>query len=323
LYRQNNHISFFFPLSFVGMEAYLRHRQATATAARGSRPTINPRPQEQPPPPTTLAKQTTKQAHTGEGLIQSNSIQRQFASLSNDRDRFRQEKEQCEGALLQVQNEYQALKKEQDELTKKNFHAKAELGEYSKKLDMLKEELKRTTRNLDNDTKAVESCTNHLKSLESKKMERENKFVANLNPVTLEIAIFLQKRLEKTIEERITVQSVESVVLPFLKAKQDQGNPELQNGLFGLNESIDRLKQATASRDEAVKQLREILIQLHDLGADLDDLMEDCQLPQTSAKARQDDTENVMDSCTENNMTSMFYGTQEAFYNDSEEEDLV
>jgi flagellar biosynthesis chaperone FliJ len=238
------------------------------------------------------------------------------------------EKQQAEGALLQVQGEYQTLKKEQDELIRKNFHAKAQLGEYSKKLDMLMEEAKRTARNLDNDTKAVESCTNHLKSLESKKVERESKFVANMNPVTLEIAIFLQKRLEKKIEERISVQSVDTVVLPFLKAKQDQGSPELQNGLYGLSESVDQLKQATSNRDEALKQLREILIELQSLGADWDVLMENFQGPPTSGKNKLDNTDESMNSSTGNNMTStsIFYGSQsgeDAGCNSSEEEDLA
>jgi flagellar biosynthesis chaperone FliJ len=308
------------------MEAYLKQRQESASAARGSRPPTSTPHQKKQPPPTAVAIQPAKQAIIGGGLIQSNSIQHQFATLSNDRDRFRKEKEQAEVSLLQVQSEYQALKKEQDELTRKNFHAKAELGEYSKKLDMLKEEAKRTARNLDNDSKAVESCTSHLKSLESNKVDRERKFVANLNPVTLEIAIFLQKRLEKKIEARISVQTVESVVLPFLKAKQDQGDPELQNGLFGLHESIDQLRQATSSRDDAVKQLHEILIELQDHGVDLDGLMEDFQVPQTSTEAKEGDTDNHMDSSSENNMASMFYGSQgdeDADYNDSDDEDLA
>jgi chromosome segregation ATPase len=228
------------------------------------------------PAPAMMNKHPVKQAHTrGEGLIQSNSIQQQFATLSNDRDKFRKEKEQAEQALVRAQHGYQVFKKDQDELTMKNLQAKAELGAYTKKLDMLKEEEKRIARSLENDTKAVESCTNHLKGLESKKEEKENKFVAQLNPVTLEIAIFLQKRLEKKVGERITVDTVSSVLLPFLQAKQKEGRPELQNGLYGLDESINKLKVATSKRDEAAEQLRKLFVDFQKLGVDLDSLMED------------------------------------------------
>lgn len=296
------------------MDAVLKRRQGMeSTTARGARTTHSRQPKQ--PPATSVAQQPAKQARTGGGIIQSYSIQQQFAALSNDRDKFRKEKEQAEAALAKVQNGYQALKKEQDELTMKNFHAKAELGTYSKKLDMLKDEEKRTARNLENDTKAVESCTNHLKSLEAKKEEKDNKFVAHLNPITLEIAIFLQKRLEKKIEERISVQTVSSVILPFLEVKQKQGSPELQKGLYGLNESIDKLKQATFSRDEAAQQLREILIGFQELGVDLNELMEDLQVPSASSGEADDSDdaawkEAATDFAQESNMNSSFYASQ-------------
>lgn len=227
------------------------------------------------PPPATMVQQPVKQARTGGGLIQSNSIQQQFATLANDRDKFRQEKQQAENALVHVQAEYQTLKKDQDDLIVKNLHVQAELGTYTKKLAMLREEEKRVQKSLENDTKAVENCTNHLKSLESNKQDKEKKFVAYLNPVTVEIAIFLQKRIEKKVEAGITVETVSSVLLPFLQTKQEDGSPDLQRGLFGLDESIDALKEATVQRDAAAAQLRELLVNFQDMGVDLDDVMKE------------------------------------------------
>lgn len=287
------------------MDAALKRRQGMeSTTARGTR-SANSRQLKQPPP-TSVAKQPAKQARTGGDIIQTELIRKEFADGLKDCDKFRKEKEQAEAAVAKVQNGYQALKKEQDELTTKNLRAKAELGAYSKKLDMLKDEEKRAARNLENDTKAVESCTNHLKSLEAKKEEKENKFVAHLNPITLEIAIFLQKRLEKKIEERISVQTVSSVILPFLEVKRKQGAPELQKGLYGLNESIEKLKQATSRRDEAAEQLREILTGFQELGVDLDELMEDLQGP--SASSGEDDDSD--DAAEKEAATDSFYGSQ-------------
>ncbi|KAG7364832.1 hypothetical protein IV203_038035 [Nitzschia inconspicua] len=268
------------------MENIIPPRQPTAPSARVSAPNMV-RKQKQPPSSMAM-KHPVKQPRTGGGLIQSNSIQQQFASLSNDRDKFRKEKDQAELALARIQAEYQTLKKDHDDLIMKNLRAKAELGTYTKKLDMLKEEEKRIARNLENDTKAVENCTNHLKALESRKEEKEKKFVAYLNPVTVEIAIFLQKRVEKKVEERITVETVSSVMLPFLRAKQQEGCPELQNGLFGLEDSIDKLKEATSSRDEAIEQLRELLVQFQDCGVDLDVLMEGILVPTQPSKLTDD-----------------------------------
>jgi hypothetical protein len=212
---------------------------------------------------------------THRGVVQRSSIQNQFSSLTNDRDRFRKEKEQAEIENERVLAEYEQLKLVHQEFQTKNCQAQAELGACSKKLCLLTQEEARMGKQLANDVKVIEHCTKDLKSMEAKKDEIDTNFVSRMDPINMEVGIYLQKRIEKGIGQRITTRTVETVILPFLEAKTKEGDPALANGIFGLHESIEALKQATAMQEQAEKELQHLIEDLEEKGVDVDALFQD------------------------------------------------
>jgi hypothetical protein len=161
------------------------------------------------------------------------------------------------------------------EYQKKNRQAQAELGACSKKLCLLTEEEARMGKQLANDVRAIEHCTENLVSMEAQKDEIDTNFVNRMDPINMEVSIYLQKRIKKGIGQRITTLSVDTVILPFLKAKKKEGDPALAIGIFGLHESVEALKQATTMQEQAKKELQQLIKDLYEKGVDVYALFQD------------------------------------------------
>jgi len=105
------------------------------------------------------------QTFGGSSLIQSNSVQNQFTTLSNQRDNFIHERDEAEKELKRVQAEHQCIKTEHDTLIESNRRAKEELGQRMEKLAMLKEEESRLCQLTENEFHAIYDCTKHSKGV--------------------------------------------------------------------------------------------------------------------------------------------------------------
>ncbi|KAL3920161.1 MAG: hypothetical protein SGILL_003405 [Bacillariaceae sp.] len=227
-------------------------------------------------PPNRQHPQQQRQAIPVQGgVTQRSSIQDQFTSLTEERDKFNKEKELAENELVRVQAEYKQLKEEQEDFIKKNYEAQAELGIYSKKLVLLKDDETRLRRTVVNVTRAIQDCARHLKALEGKKEEADIKFINDMDPINIEVGMHLQKRTEKAIAKHISVRSVESVILPFIEAKKREGSPALAHGISGLQGSIDALNQASAREEEATKEFQRIVAFLKEKNVDAEALLKE------------------------------------------------
>jgi DNA repair exonuclease SbcCD ATPase subunit len=231
-----------------------------------------PHPQQQSQRTQRTQAPQQAQEKPNENLIQSNSVQNQFTSLSNDRDKFRNEREAAENELEVVTAVYRELKKENDDLAKnKNFHAKAELGEQSKKLRMLQEEQDRIKRLIENESRALVECTKRIKALETKKEDAKKKLVVDLSPINSEIHSLLLRRLQKKVTRFISVKTVEEVVVPKLFQGDSNAIPK------GFKTTIEKLKNETSSRDEAILQLRKRTETIRRNGMNINDIVNRAQ----------------------------------------------
>ena len=90
-----------------------------------------------------------------------------------------------------------------------------------------------------------------------------------MDPINFEIAGIIERRIEKKIEQCISIRSVEAIIVPeFEKASQDKNKPQLFNETKNLRESIKFLRAATKEREEVGTRLDELRSTLHqsDLG---------------------------------------------------------
>jgi len=200
-----------------------------------------------------------QQSAFGSSLIQSNSIQTQFTTLSNQRDNFIREREVAERELKQLQGDHQSIKMEHVAIIESNRRAKEDLGQKMEKLAMLKEEESRLSRLTENESNAIHDCTKHLKVLEKKRCDESKRHTAEMEPLNFELAALLERRIEKKTKRCITVRSIEKVIIPeFDRAMVDKNKPQLLNKRDSLYESMELLKSASEQRKNYISILSDL-----------------------------------------------------------------
>ena len=110
-------------------------------------------------------------AKNSASYVQPNSVQSQFAALTRDRERFRQEMQAAERDSKRAQERLQSLKKEQVSLLAKIQTSQEGLGDLSRKHAMLKQETARLKRVMKTERQALQDCANHTAGLVKKEEE--------------------------------------------------------------------------------------------------------------------------------------------------------
>mmetsp|Transcript_1604 Transcript_1604/g.3316 ORF Transcript_1604/g.3316 Transcript_1604/m.3316 type:complete len:230 (+) Transcript_1604:74-763(+) len=146
------------------------------------------------------------------GYVQANSVQSQFAALTQDRDKFQNEKDDAERESKRAQERLRRLKQEQVSLLSKIQASQESLGTLSRKQTMLKQEENRLRKVRQSERKALEACAAHASKLVNQEKEMTKKFTYNMGKANGEAARLLGQQLIDKIVKNVSVDSVEAVL---------------------------------------------------------------------------------------------------------------
>ena len=195
-------------------------------------------------------------------FVQTNSVQSQFTALTNDKERFRREKEAAEKNHRAAQHRLQQLKTEQIEIMGKIRKAQGLLGDLNRKTTMLKQEEARLGRVMECERKSLESCATHTKNLDTKEKSLVKKYCAEMNRLCEETAGHLERQENASLTKFLSVESVEAVVLNKLaKAHNTNTNGE------AFNEEFELMKQGKVNLDKEISHFHKVKANLEELRA--------------------------------------------------------
>ncbi|KAL3934666.1 MAG: hypothetical protein SGBAC_009661 [Bacillariaceae sp.] len=148
------------------------------------------------------------------GYVQSNSVQSQFAALTQDRDKFQNEKDDAERESKRAQERLRRLKQEQVTLLSAIQASQESLGTLSRKQTMLQQEENRLRKVMQSERKALQACAAHTSKLVNKEKEMIKKFTHDMGKANAEAARLLNQQLVDKIVKNVSVDSVAAVVPP-------------------------------------------------------------------------------------------------------------
>ena len=183
-------------------------------------------------------------AKNSASYVQPNSVQSQFAALTRDRERFRQEMQAAERDSKRALERLQSLKKEQVSLMAKIQTSQEGLGDLSRKHAMLKQETARLKRVMKTERQALQDCANHTAGLVKKEEEATKKFCLEIASLNDETASFLHKQVVDKMVKFVSIESVETILTGNLPAN---ANKEV------FEEKLARMKSAFARYQNASK----------------------------------------------------------------------
>jgi chromosome segregation ATPase len=191
-------------------------------------------------------------------FVQANSVQSQFTALTNDRDKFRREKEAAERDHQRAQHRLQQLKAEQVDLMNEIRKAQEELGDLTRKQTMLKQEQARLDRVVECERKALENCAFHTKNLVKKEQGLTKKYCIEMGMLNDETADLFHRQVNKKMQAFLSVESIEAVVVEKLP---DDVNRD------AFNEGFELMKEAKAMWERELASYHRIKATLDELKA--------------------------------------------------------
>lgn len=132
----------------------------------------------------------------------------------------------------------------------KNYQAQAELGDLTNKVLLMEEEKARFLRLIDNESRALQDCTNHIKTMEQSEVAAKKAFIDEMQGINDEMASLLQRRMMLKAAGYVSPESVSAVV-----AKIEKQN---KCTLVNYKKHHDELVEATKERDENRSRLLQL-----------------------------------------------------------------
>jgi hypothetical protein len=188
------------------------------------------------------------------------SVQDQFATLSQDRDQFKYEKEQATREITTVQNVYEAYQKELADLVTSNYQAQAGWGDQTNTVKLLTEERDRIHRLIHNEGRALQDCVDYTKTLEQKEVQNKKGYIEEMQSMNDEMTSILDRRMKNKIEEYVIPQSVSDVVTTYEKQHHCTLGP--------IKEPYNELVLVTQLYNDKLFQLLQLQEQVHDQNND-------------------------------------------------------
>lgn len=146
--------------------------------------------------------------------VQSNSVTSQFNSLNRDIEKFRSSRRTVEVNLNKTQSHLQQLRKEQASLQEKIQSDHESLGTLNRKRLLLTNEKNRLSKVAEQERKSLEACARHTKMLFKQANDATIKYITEMGEANDEVADLLRRQMNKRIVALLSVESVQSVLVP-------------------------------------------------------------------------------------------------------------
>jgi hypothetical protein len=251
-------------------------------------------------------------------LVQANSVQSQFAALSNDRDRFRNEQAHAERERLNTERQLHQLKVTQRSLQDGTRSAQGELGSLTQKRTYLEQEKARLGRVLGCERKALEGCARHVNSMSEQEDKKKKLYCTEMEPLNDGLARELARDYGLSVWKYLSVECLQEVVLddnkfhdPNLTADSSVGN--------ALKEILDLMQEEKAKsehEDECYHRCKMKLAELRARAQQTNDggTTMDCWADKENIWGQQDfSSGNHCDKDTnpQDHHMTLFYGSQQ------------
>jgi chromosome segregation ATPase len=186
-------------------------------------------------------------------IINSNSVQSQFALLVRDKESLHKQSTNADNERRHEESQLQNLRYLQSTLSEKIRVAHANLGVQSKKKQMLNTEMKRLKKVLEDDRNAIEELVVRVEQLEEQNIERKFQFVKEMDGLNEELADALRMYEEKGLEKMLKSVGSCHAIEHFLSEKIQQDNlPQDQhwNSIYhSISDVVGRLEQNIQNLD--------------------------------------------------------------------------
>jgi hypothetical protein len=251
-------------------------------------------------------------------LVQANSVQSQFAALSNDRDRFRNEQAHAERERLNAERQLQQLKSTQRSLQDGTRSAQGELGSLTQKRTYLEQEKARLGRVLGCERKALEGCARHVNSMSEEEDKKKKLYCTEMEPLNDGLARQLAWEYGHSVRKYLSVECLEEVVLNDNKF-HDPNAVTADINVFGnaLKESLDLMqeeKDKSEHEDECYHRCKVNLAELRARAQQQTKDVDCCWVEKENIWGQQDfSTGNQCDEDTnpQDHHMELFYGSQQ------------
>ena len=175
-------------------------------------------------------------------LVQRDSVHSQFATLSKERDGFRNDISTAEQEYNRIANELDKLKRIQASRMRESVTAQEELGNLTRTLALSKQELSRLKRVFEQERKELEDCTRLTKVQSEKDRKRKEKYIEDMEVLNDKMEIMLDS------EERVGFQSLLSLKAVAAVARRD---PHFQTQVSQSKNFIDAMCILKETEDKA------------------------------------------------------------------------
>jgi chromosome segregation ATPase len=207
-------------------------------------------------------------------LVQTNSVQSQFATLSRDRDNFRHAMEAAERDRRMAESQLQHLKSTTLDLQREIRSAQEDLGTVSRKQHLVKQEQSRLQRVLELERKALEDCARHANSMVEQEVQRKKAYCSQLEPLNDKLANVLDREAGSSFSLLLNVESVEAVWNKIQIPESVDRHQALEEGYDLLKEARDKSEREEQRRSRYAAKLEEVRAlakQMHPEITDWDD----------------------------------------------------
>jgi chromosome segregation ATPase len=185
-------------------------------------------------------------------VIDPNSVQSQFQSLTRERDALRHEATVADRNRRGEEEAFAKFRSMEADLTEKLRVAHAILGAETKKRQLLRGEEARLKRVMDTDRSAILELSNTLKDLQDEDRARKLVFIREMDSLNDELDSSLRQHEEWGLMKLVTEESVQAIIDSISTANEDE-EEKISTG-ENLKESLELLLEAT-SKLNAEKQI--------------------------------------------------------------------
>ena len=189
-------------------------------------------------------------------IVNPNSVQSQFASLVRDKENLLKQSTNADNERRQEESRLQHFRSLQTSLSEKIRIANATLGVQSTKKQMLKTEIQRLNKVLQEDRNTIEKVAIDVGRVESENLQKKFQFVSEMDRLNDELTDALRMYEEKGIERALaSIESCKSIQhflrekmllseLPTLEHSQEWNGISLamDNAIKALENSHKRLQ---------------------------------------------------------------------------------
>jgi len=191
---------------------------------------------------------TTNKHNGAPRIVESHSVQSQFAALTRDRDRLRWEVEAADHQRRRQEGLLGELRTLQSSLSQQIQTAHASLGAFQKQKTLLENEKVRLTTLLDKEREELQVSQHKLERLVETEKQSKQVFVDEMKEWNDELELFLTQQEEREWKRVIGTETID--MIPF--SDNNMANAKLlwQEAIEKKNVEEEAYKALVAERDQ-------------------------------------------------------------------------